>query len=157
MLCLLPQALPLQPLITILFLPHSLSLHNSRSLQTHLLFPLRLGLPALCASVCSKLLHSHPTLCNPMPCSPPGPLSTGFSRQECWSGLLCPPPGDLPDPGVDPAVLRSPAFASTFFPTSTTWEAPLPALFSFAVPVPFLCWKQQQTSVALLITCQMKH
>ena len=29
------------------------------------------------------------------------PLSVGFSRQECWSGLLCPPPGDLPDPGLN--------------------------------------------------------
>ena len=28
------------------------------------------------------------------------PLSMGFSRQEYWSGLLCPPPGDLPDPGI---------------------------------------------------------
>ena len=27
----------------------------------------------------------------------------GFSRQKCWSGLLCPPPGDLPDPGIEPA------------------------------------------------------
>ena len=30
------------------------------------------------------------------------PLSMGFSRQEYWSGLLCPPPGDLPDPGIEP-------------------------------------------------------
>ena len=30
------------------------------------------------------------------------PLSMGFSRQECWSGLLCPPPVDLPDPGIEP-------------------------------------------------------
>ena len=30
------------------------------------------------------------------------PLSMGFSRQECWSGLSCPPPGDLPDPGIKP-------------------------------------------------------
>ena len=29
------------------------------------------------------------------------PLSMGFSRQEYWSGLLCPPPGDLPDPGTE--------------------------------------------------------
>ena len=29
------------------------------------------------------------------------PLSVGFSRQECWSGLMCPPPGDLPDPGLN--------------------------------------------------------
>ena len=34
------------------------------------------------------------------------PLSMGFSRQECWSGLPFPPPGDLPDPGIEP---RSPA------------------------------------------------
>ena len=34
------------------------------------------------------------------------PLSMGFSRQEYWSGLPCPPPGDLPDPGIEP---RSPA------------------------------------------------
>ena len=32
------------------------------------------------------------------------PLSTGFSRQECWSGLPCHPPGDLPDPGMEPAA-----------------------------------------------------
>ena len=31
------------------------------------------------------------------------PLSLGFSRQEYWSGVLCPPPGDLPDPGIEPA------------------------------------------------------
>ena len=30
------------------------------------------------------------------------PLSMGFSRQEDWSGLPCPPPGDLPDPGIEP-------------------------------------------------------
>ena len=32
------------------------------------------------------------------------PLSVGFSRQEYWSGLLCPPPGDLPDPGIEPGI-----------------------------------------------------
>ena len=42
-----------------------------------------------------------PTLCNPVHCSPPGsPLSMGFSKQEYWSGLPWPPPGDLPDPGI---------------------------------------------------------
>ena len=34
------------------------------------------------------------------------PLSMGFSRQEYWSGLLCPPQGDLPDPGTDPCLLH---------------------------------------------------
>ena len=32
-------------------------------------------------------------------------LSVGFSRQDCWRGLLCPPPGDLPDPGIEVCLL----------------------------------------------------
>ena len=51
------------------------------------------------------------------------PLSMGFSRQEHWSGLSCPPPEGLPDPGIKPTSLRSPALAGGFFTTSATWEA----------------------------------
>ena len=43
------------------------------------------------------------------------PLSMGFSRQEYWSGLSCPPPEDLPDPGVETASLASPTLAGGFF------------------------------------------
>ena len=44
-----------------------------------------------------------PTLYDPMDCSPPGaPLSMEFSRQEYWSGLPYPFPGDLPNPGIEP-------------------------------------------------------
>ena len=50
----------------------------------------------------------------------------GFSRQEYWSGLPFPPPGDLPDPGIEPTSLMSPALAGRFFTTSATWEAPSP-------------------------------
>ena len=50
------------------------------------------------------------------------PLSMKFSRQEYWSGLPFPPPGDLPDPGIEPASLISPALAGGFFTTSATWE-----------------------------------
>ena len=46
------------------------------------------------------------------------PLSMGFSRQEYWSGLPCPPPGDLPNPGIEPAFLKSPALAGGFFTAS---------------------------------------
>ena len=46
------------------------------------------------------------------------PLSMGFSRQEYWSGLLCPPPGDLPDPGIEPVSLMSPSLAGGFFTAS---------------------------------------
>ena len=42
-------------------------------------------------------------------------LSMGFSRQEYWSGLPCPPPGDLPDPGIEPRYAISPALAGGFF------------------------------------------
>ena len=52
-------------------------------------------------------------------------LSMGFSRQEYWSGLPCPPPGDLPNPGMKPASLTSPALAGGFFTTGATWEAPI--------------------------------
>ena len=44
-------------------------------------------------------------------------LSMGFSRQEYWSGLPCPPPGDLPDPGIELTSPVSPALAGQFFTT----------------------------------------
>ena len=47
----------------------------------------------------------------------------GFSRQEFWSGLPCPPPGDLPNPGIKPTSLVSSALAGGFFTPSATWEA----------------------------------
>ena len=51
------------------------------------------------------------------------PLSMRFSRQENWSGLPSLPPGDLPDPGIEPVSLTSPALAGRFFTTSAPWEA----------------------------------
>ena len=47
----------------------------------------------------------------------------GFSREEHWNGLLFPTPGNLPDPGIEPRSLKSPALAGRFFITSATWEA----------------------------------
>ena len=46
-----------------------------------------------------------------------------FSREEYWSGLPCPPPGDFPNPGIQPSSLTSPALPGKFFTTSATWEA----------------------------------
>ena len=51
------------------------------------------------------------------------PLSMGFSRQECWSGLPCSLPGDLPDLEIKSASLTSPSLAGRFFTTSPTWKA----------------------------------
>ena len=53
------------------------------------------------------------------------PLSMGFSRQEYWSGLPFPPPGDLPNPGTEPMFLVFPALAGGFFTT----ELPLKYVF----------------------------
>ena len=48
------------------------------------------------------------------------PLSVGFSREEHWSGLPFPSPGDLPDAGIE---LASPVLPGGLFTTSATWEA----------------------------------
>ena len=55
----------------------------------------------------------------------------GFSRQDYWSALPCPPPGDFPDPGIKPTSLTSPALAGEFFTTSATWEAHVTCIISF--------------------------
>ena len=47
----------------------------------------------------------------------------GFYREQYWSGLPFPPPGDRPNPGIEPESLTTPALAGGFFTTSTTWEA----------------------------------
>ena len=67
-------------------------------------------------------------------------LSMGFSRQEYWSGLSCPPPGDLPNLGIEPTSLMSPALAGRFFITSTT----SPSLFIAALFTIAKIWKQSK-------------
>ena len=57
-------------------------------------------------SLCASVTQSCPTLCDPWTVAHQAPLSMGFSRQEYWSGLPLPTPGDLPEPGIEP---RSPA------------------------------------------------
>ena len=54
------------------------------------------------------------------------PLSMGFSRQENWSGFPCPPPGDLPDPGMEPASLMSPALAGGSLPLALPGKPGVP-------------------------------
>ena len=73
----------------------------------------------------AKSLHLYLTVCNPMNHRAlQAPLSMGFSRQEFLSELPFPTPGNLPDPGIEPVPLMSPALAGGFFTTSDTWEAP---------------------------------
>ena len=70
-----------------------------------------------------KSLSRVPLFATPWALAYQAPPSMGFSRQEYWSGLLFPSPGDLPDPGIEPVSFMSPALASGFFITRVTWEA----------------------------------
>ena len=78
------------------------------------------------------------------------PLSLGFPRQEYWSGLPCPPPGDLPDPGIKPRSLLSPTLAGRFFFTSTTWEGLTDVgrcHSCHVIPAPAFWWVHEHTQV----------
>ena len=76
--------------------------------------------------LCAKSLQSCLILVIMWTVAHQAPLSMRFSRKEYLSGLSCPPPGDLPDPGIELVSfvsLMSPALASRFFTTSASWEA----------------------------------
>ena len=74
--------------------------------------------------------QSYVTLCNPMDCIPPGSSVHGGTRQEYYSILLFPPPGDLPDPEIKPASLASPPLAGRFFTTESPGSSIFSALLS---------------------------
>ena len=61
------------------------------------------------------------------------PLSMEFSRQEHYSGLPFPSPGDLPKPGIKLVSLASPALAGEFFTTCATWEASIIVPYNLAL------------------------
>ena len=74
---------------------------------------------------CHACMLSHFSciwLCNPWTVALQAPLTMAFSRQAYWSGLLCPPPGNLPDPGIELVVLMAPALAGRFFTTEPPGE-----------------------------------
>ena len=73
-----------------------------------------------CVPGCFRRVRLFPTL---RTVARQAPLSMGFSRQEYWSGLPYPSPGDLPAPGMGPVSLPSPALVGGFFTTGTAWEA----------------------------------
>ena len=80
----------------------------------------------ICACICANSLQPFPTLCSPMDHTRQAPLSMGFVRQEFWSGLPLPSPGDLPNQGTGPATLKSPALVGRFFniapPGKSRWH-----------------------------------
>ena len=76
-------------------------------------------------------------LCNPRTLARQAPLTTGFSRQEYWSGLPFPAAGDLPDPKMESAFLGSPASAGERFTTPHVPEGSVPTHSSFLKPIFF--------------------
>ena len=86
------------------------------------------------------------------------PLFVGFFRQEYWSGLPFPIPGDLPDPGTEPTSLTSPALAGGIFTTSATWWG---LVFKYLAPSSYwgaglckcLCSGSQGSPVELIFIC----
>ena len=94
-----------------------------------------------CVFLHAKLLQLSLTLCDPMDCiAHQVLLPMGFSRQEHWNGLPCSPPGDLPNPGIEPSSLASPVLAGGFF----TIEPPRKPLLSMVFPPKLAQCSEQQ-------------
>ena len=68
----------------------------------------------MCACILNQFSHVHFSAAL-WTVARQAPLFIGFSRQEYWSGSLCPPPGNLPDLGIEPESLAFPAWADKFF------------------------------------------
>ena len=105
----------------VIILLHCLVVHSFHSTLQDRQQSIKTETPTLhSASVClqAKWLQLCPTLHDPMNCSMPGSSVHGIPRQENWSGLPFPTPGDLSDPGIKPMSLVSPALAGKFFTNS---------------------------------------
>ena len=74
-------------------------------------------------ALCVPSHFSHVWLCDTMDCT--GSSVSGILQERIWSGLPFPPPGDLPNTGVEPAFLASPALAGRFFITEPTGKSML--------------------------------
>ena len=109
----------------------------------------------------AKLLQPCPTL-HPWTVARQDPLSVGLSRQESWNGLPCPPPGDLPDPGIEPASPVSPALQAGSFllnhqgnpewisSPQTPWSLGILLVPSNPQPATVLCSKAQIPMASLI-------
>ena len=106
--------------------------------------------------MCAKSLQSCLTLCDPIECSPPGSSVHGFSRQEYWRGLPCPPPGNLPSPGINLHLLTFPALQTDSLPLvppeklrvflgqiqRVRWTSPLKSIWKKILSHTQLCYWQ---------------
>ena len=92
---------------------------------------------AICMCVCAQSLSHICLLVTPRTVALQAPPSMEFSRQEYWSGLPFPTPGDLPARGIEPRYLASPALAGGFFTTAPSGK---PFAYAWSLShVQFLC------------------
>ena len=103
----------------------------------------------------AKFLRSCPTLFNPLDCSPLGSSVYGILQARILEWLAIPPPGDLPDPGIEPASpsLMLLALASRFFTTRATWEVCYVSLLNGHVLDPLF----PASKVTLLPKSNLRH
>ena len=95
--------------------------------------------PCVCAKYMLSSFSRVRLFVTPWTVAHQAPLSMGFSRQGYWRGLPCPPPGDLPNPGTEPASLASPALAGGFLTTSAPLEALLHSMSCSLLPAASFC------------------
>ena len=84
-----------------------------------------------------QLLNHVQLFATPWTITHEAPVFMGFSRQEHWSRLPCPPPGDLPDPGIEALPPASPALPGECY--RATWEAQIPVAAAGAAESPQSC------------------
>ena len=100
----------------------------------------------VCVCVCVVSRFSRFWLCATLwTVAHQAPLSVGFCRQDFWSELPCPPPGDLSNPEIEPTSLASPALAGWFFTTSSIWEEPKLHIVEFEMVYVSVSKKQNLT------------
>ena len=109
---------------TIFSIKHAGTVHHNvtelgRAMGTFVISALRTSVHAVL-----KSLLSCSTLCDPLDHSPPDSSVHGILLARILEWVACPPPGDLPDPRVEPASLKSPALAGRLFTNSATWGLP---------------------------------
>ena len=101
----------------------------------------------VCGSTRTQLLSHVLLFATPWAIARQFPLSVEFSRQEYWSGLPLPPPGDLPDPGIEPI---SPALSGEFF----TIESPgKPNLVKCLAQIPRFLFTREGNGTPLQYSC----
>ena len=104
--------------------------------------------PEMASLLLFSYLHAQslqlcPILCDPWTIARQAPLSMGFSRQEQWSGLPCPPPGNLPNPAIKPTSPVSPALQVDSLPLSHWGSPPLP------IQLPCSCYKHMYITLRI--------